>query len=99
MRRQTHILRTLATSRPRDAPQSSEGTKRPLGTDTPYVQHASRKYSTKKMDRVTGLKVAAGGEREEEREREREREGETDNQRESDRHTERGREKRKIILH
>lgn len=53
-------MRTLATKRPKAAPHSSEGTKRPLGTDTPYVQQASRKYKKKNTDRVTGLKVPGG---------------------------------------
>lgn len=49
----------LATRRPREAPQSSVGTKSPLGTETPYVQQLSKKYSTKNRERVTGLKVAS----------------------------------------
>ncbi len=53
----SYAFRMLATRRPKAAPQSREGTKRPLGTDTPYVQHANKKYSRKNTDRVTGLKV------------------------------------------
>lgn len=56
----SYTFRMLATRRPKAAPQSSEGTKRPLGKDTPYVQQANRKYSRKNTDRVTGLKVPDG---------------------------------------
>lgn len=38
-----YLFRTLATKRPKAAPHNREGTKRPLGTDVPKVQHASRK--------------------------------------------------------
>lgn len=48
----------LATKRPSEAPQRRDGTNRPLGTDTPYVQQLRKKYSTKNSERVTGLKVA-----------------------------------------
>lgn len=54
-----YLLRTLATKRPKAAPHSREGTKRPLGTEVPYVQHASRKYRTKNKANVMGLKVPA----------------------------------------
>lgn len=54
----SYILRTFATRRPSEAPQRRDGTNRPLGTDTPYVQQLRKKYSTKNSERVTGLKVA-----------------------------------------
>lgn len=54
----SYILRILATRRPSEAPQRRDGTNRPLGTDTPYVQQLRKKYSTKNSERVTGLKVA-----------------------------------------
>lgn len=38
-----YLFKTLATKRPKAAPHSREGTKRPLGTEEPNVQHASRK--------------------------------------------------------
>lgn len=53
-----YIFRMLATKRPSEAPQRRDGTNRPLGTDTPYVQQLRKKYSTKNSERVTGLKVA-----------------------------------------
>lgn len=55
----SYIFRMLATRRPSEAPQRRDGTNRPLGTDTPYVQQLRIKYNTKNSERVTGLKVAA----------------------------------------
>lgn len=52
-----YLFRRLATNRPKAAPQSKEGTNRPLGTEIPYVQQDRRKYIEQKKDRVTGLKV------------------------------------------
>lgn len=71
-RNKSYILRTLATRRPSEAPQRRDGTNRPLGTETPYVQQLRKKYSTKNSERVTGLKVAvnkARTSREKERQR------------------------------
>lgn len=62
----------MASRRPSEAPQRRDGTNRPLGTETPYVQQLRKKYSTKNSERVTGLKVAvnkARTSREKERQR------------------------------
>ena len=53
----SYSISNVETNRPYAAPQSREGTKSPLGTATPYVQHANRKKNIKKRLNVFKLKV------------------------------------------
>ena len=54
----TYSVSNVETNRPYAAPHKSEGTKRPLGTETPYVQQANRKKNMKKSPSVFKLNVS-----------------------------------------